>query len=457
MTEVIALIGDSNVNRHLDSAKAANPSDRSIRQSHLIVAFNAVQLKSALVSQNEHRKVVVLAALTNPITNFTFLGGDQLIIDLRLFLQQVCSWIQQGRNADDGTNQHVLILPPQFRRHPSWYRQYYTTIMAIFEEVFRAPGPSIWILPPFMDPEFEDDGYHYTSESGHLYIHHLIHSAHQILGATVKPDPVAQSHSSQLQGVRHEISEMRFKQVQITAKQEEEVDGRLNTEAENQFVISGLSITKLDSWQERQAAYVKATKDFLVKFCPALSSISIKFCRVITTSPRLFLNVECDSTESGIWVRKEWAKVVKSGVVKKNFPSISIVNSVTLGTRVRCSILKAYAKAFLQENPQGSASVTSFTSRPHFVFTASKTVRQNSLTFCQTILDDDLPLPSGLDLEQAYRIAGPKQYKGRLRDVFMILLDDYFNNKAQVVKETSQSQPVVEQMDTSNQKPSGSS
>jgi hypothetical protein len=89
MTEVLSIIGDSNVNRHLDSAKAANPSDHCLRQSHLIVAFNAVQLQSLLASQNEHRKVVVLAALTNPITNFTFLGGDQLIIDVRLFLQQV--------------------------------------------------------------------------------------------------------------------------------------------------------------------------------------------------------------------------------------------------------------------------------------------------------------------------------------------------------------------------------
>jgi len=349
--------------------------------------------------------VVVLAALTNPITNFTFLGGDQLIIDARLFLQQVCSWIQQGRSADDGTNHTVLILPPQFRLHPSWYCQYYTTIMAIFEEVFGAPGPNIWILPPFMDPEFEDDGFHYTPTSGHLYVHHLISSAHKVLGASDKPDPVAQSHSSQLQGVRHEVSELKFKQVQVTAKQEEEVDGRLNTEAENQFVISGLSIAKLDSWQERQEAYVRATKDFLIKFCPSLSSVSIKFCRVITTSPRLFLNVECDTVESGTRVRKEWAKIVKSGAARKNFPSVSIVNSVTQGTRVRCAILKAYAKAFLQENPQGSASVTSFSSRPHFVFRASKTVCQNSLTFCQTILNDDLPMPTTSDLEQAYRIA----------------------------------------------------
>ena len=335
--------------------------------------------------------------------------------------------------------------PPQFRLHPSWYRQYYTTIMAIFEEVFRAPGPNIWILPLFMDPEFEDDGYHFTPTSGHLHVHHLINSAHQILGASVKPDPVAQSHSSQLQGVRHEVSEIRFKQVQITAKQEEEVDGRLNTEAENQFVISGLSIARLDSWQERQDAYVRTIKEFLIKFCPSLSSISIKFCRVITTAPRLFLNVECDTVESGIRVRKEWAKIVKSGAAKKSF---SIVNSVTLGTRVRCAILRAYAKAYLQENPQGSASVTSFASRPHFVYRASKTVRQASLTFCETILNDDLPMPSTSDLEQAYRIAGPRQYKGRLRDVFMILTDDYFS-KPHGDSKSSQHQPAVEQMDSS--------
>jgi len=173
MTEVISIIGDSNVNRHLDSAKAANPSDHCLRQSHLIVAFNAVQLQSSLAGQNEHRNVVVLAALTNPITNFTFLGGGQLIIDARLLLQQVCSWIQQGRSADDGTNHTVLILPPQFHLHPSWYCQYYTTIKAIFEEVFVAPGPNIWIHPPLMYPEFEDDGFHYTPTSGHLYVHHL--------------------------------------------------------------------------------------------------------------------------------------------------------------------------------------------------------------------------------------------------------------------------------------------
>jgi hypothetical protein len=133
MSEVLAVVGDSNVNCHLDQAKAANPADHSLCQSHLITAFNGAQLQSSLTSQHEHRRFVVVAALKNPVTNLVFLGGDQLIIDVRLFLQQLCSWIEQGRNYDDGTNSNVFILPPQFRRHPSWYQQFYTTIMAIFE------------------------------------------------------------------------------------------------------------------------------------------------------------------------------------------------------------------------------------------------------------------------------------------------------------------------------------
>jgi len=183
----------------------------------------------------------------------------------------------------------------------------------------------------------------------------------RISAKPVKPDATAQALSSQLQGVRSEISELRFKQIQTTARQEEEEDGRLNTEAENQFVIAGLSVAKADIWQAIQTSYVNATREFLIKFYPALASITINFCRVISSTPRLFLNVECDSVESSSRVRSEWAKLVKSGAAKKNYPNISIANSVTLGTRVRCAILREYAKAYLRENPQGTATVTAFT------------------------------------------------------------------------------------------------
>jgi hypothetical protein len=62
------------------------------------------------------------------------------MLDAKIFFQNVISWIQQGRAFDDGTNQNVLILPPQLRLQPHWYHQYYSCILAVFEEVFRAPG-----------------------------------------------------------------------------------------------------------------------------------------------------------------------------------------------------------------------------------------------------------------------------------------------------------------------------
>ena len=61
MSEIVAIIGDSSVNRHLDSAKSANPSLLCLRQSHLIPAFNAMELETAVSSQNEHRKILCYA------------------------------------------------------------------------------------------------------------------------------------------------------------------------------------------------------------------------------------------------------------------------------------------------------------------------------------------------------------------------------------------------------------
>jgi len=61
-----------------------------------------MQLETALTGQNGHRQVVVVAALTNPITCTAFHGGDQLILDSCIFFQQVISWIQQGISFDTG-------------------------------------------------------------------------------------------------------------------------------------------------------------------------------------------------------------------------------------------------------------------------------------------------------------------------------------------------------------------
>ncbi len=125
---------------------------------------------------------------------------------------------------------------------------------------------------------------------------------------------------------------------------------------------------------------------------------------------------------------------------------------------MRCAVLKAYAKAYLQENPQGQASVSSFTSRPRFTYCPSKTVRQISLTFCETVLSDDLPEPASADLEHAYRIAGTRQFKGQLRSTFMILNDGHVIKSAKSnPRSSAPASPTQEPMEgVSGQEPSAS-
>jgi len=62
---------------------------------------------------------------------------------------------------------------------------------------------------------------------------------------------------------------------------------------ENKFLLSGLKVAKHQTWHERQAAYVTAVKECLVKMNPDFETIEVKFVRSMRVEPRLYLSVEC--------------------------------------------------------------------------------------------------------------------------------------------------------------------
>jgi hypothetical protein len=62
---------------------------------------------------------------------------------------------------------------------------------------------------------------------------------------------------------------------------------------ENKFLLSGLKLQKYQTWHERQAAYVAAVKDFVVKMKPDFTNVEVKFVRSMRVEPRLYLAVEC--------------------------------------------------------------------------------------------------------------------------------------------------------------------
>ncbi len=62
---------------------------------------------------------------------------------------------------------------------------------------------------------------------------------------------------------------------------------------ENRFLIAGLKVKKLPDWAARQAAYLTAVKEFLVKLKPEFSTLPVLFVRAIRYDPKLLLSVEC--------------------------------------------------------------------------------------------------------------------------------------------------------------------
>jgi hypothetical protein len=105
------IIGDSNVDRYLSIVKAAK-EDPAIQETTFTRATNLVQLQDALVpaTPDAPHPNLVLACLTNPITNHPFEDYNVLITHCNKTFSQIQAWIQEGRGAVPGTMRQVLVL-----------------------------------------------------------------------------------------------------------------------------------------------------------------------------------------------------------------------------------------------------------------------------------------------------------------------------------------------------------
>jgi len=58
-------------------------------------------------------------------------------------------------------------------------------------------------------------------------------------------------------------------------------------------LIAGLDVGKKPSWEERQASYMAAVKEFLIKIKPEFSTLPVTYVKAIRYEPRLLLSVDC--------------------------------------------------------------------------------------------------------------------------------------------------------------------
>jgi len=131
-------------------------------------------------------------------------------------------------------------------------------------------------------------------------------------------------------------------------------------------------------------------------------------------------------------VRSHWGHLVRTGVVKRDYPHISINNVITLGTRIRivimkvilCSLLchsatsqfylqytfrpygvtvtalsfntnlQGIADAYLKLHPGGSATVTQFQPRPQLLVRTEPTHRPTIYSYADAVFSAKLPKPT---------------------------------------------------------------
>ncbi len=111
MSIKLHIVGDSNIDRYLPMVKACK-EDPGIQDISFVRATNLVQVKEALVPEKPDtvHPAVVLACLTNPITNHPFEDYSSMLTHCNKTFNQIQAWIQEGRGAAPGTMSQVCCL-----------------------------------------------------------------------------------------------------------------------------------------------------------------------------------------------------------------------------------------------------------------------------------------------------------------------------------------------------------
>ena len=111
MSVKLFIIGDSNVDRYFPTVRAAR-KEPSIQDATVVRATNLAQIKEALLPTvlSEPRSHVLLACLTNPITNYSYEGAMPMLVKhCGEVYDQLKAYITEARVATPGDLEQVFL------------------------------------------------------------------------------------------------------------------------------------------------------------------------------------------------------------------------------------------------------------------------------------------------------------------------------------------------------------
>ena len=439
VSQVFSLIGDSNVQRNMNSISCR---DRPLMSGAQVIPCGQISvLAEALRQVRQTSNVTVLSCITNFMTR-----SDESVSSVSLRVEPI---IKNFKSILDDASQLnpeclYLVAPPMYRHFPIWYRDGLSEVMQKFSSIMshKLEGQAnVHLLPSFPTPAFEQDGVHLTPFSGLEFILHLFDSASSLI-TTLKSTPeslvIQNVESSRVLEDRMMALEQDHRRLNRfvedkSAEDAELADYQENIRYESYFVVLGLPhIAKCDTkvWQERAK---KLVGDFLLELMDR--EIRVVFVKNISgkgkESPARY-QVQVESVSISKEIRDKFGTFFpKSKDCRPpSFKKISVRNRLTHETRVRLNIMRVLAEHWLKSNPGSRIQVIGYESRPTIrLLPSEKASDRRILTF--NFIEAVRSLPVSFSPDELDTILGevkPK-WQGKLKSLFIVLTDDMFPSK----------------------------
>lgn len=294
---------------------------------------------------------------------------------------------------------------------------------------------NLFAFPSFPTPVFEDDGVHLTPYSGFEFVLYLFDSSKTLLASINSSSEAREVESREsVRALEDRMMAVEQGQKILTsvfdmkcAIDSELACYRANERSEDCFLISGLGRlpTSLNGkdWQERAKSDTRKILSELIDKPVNIVVVRNVSSRNGSTSS---YSVQLDSVQDSRMIRSRFGSYFARGVDNRppSLRNISISNVVTRETRIRISLLKLYAKKYLDSNPGSKTLVVGYEPRPLLKLTPPPETNQRVKTL--TFIDAVRVLPKSFSVEDLAPIlkAARASFAGRLSSLFVVISDD---------------------------------
>ena len=361
-----ALIGDSNIQRHIN--KTSCRASPCLKGAQVLPCGHVGIFPETLKRIKTDVTVCIFACFTNFLASAD--GPPPVSHRIDSVLQSMYASVIEF--CAEQPDRLCLLSPPMYRALPVWYREGLPEVLTMFSNTFSAERPpNLRLLPSFPTPEFEADGVHLTAYTGLEYILHLFDSAQDLIAkfeASPEEVLVQSCESTRVLEDRVMVLEQDHRRLNRvveskTAADAELADFHANERFLDSFVIHGLPLIENlvgKAWQDRALQDVQAVLTIL--FQREFSIIVVQNATSRVPGAEVKYNVKMTSVADSHMIRKKFGSFFLGSKDGRppSLKAINIKNRTTPETKTRVDLLKLMAQRYRASNPEGRAQVIIF-------------------------------------------------------------------------------------------------